>query len=90
MSLVPFHRFRLYPQPVLENENEGPSSAGGQVISAIVGCTMRLVLKDVIYVGSALGMALALSAMQATKTLHPPGTDSLQCQNLISISQSCR
>lgn len=43
------------------------------MLSAIVGCTVRIILKDAIYVSSALGMALALSLMQATKTLHPPG-----------------
>ena len=48
--------------------------AGGHVISAIVGCTVRLILKDVIWLSSAIGMAFALVIMQLTCTLHPPGT----------------
>ncbi len=48
-------------------------SAGGQVLSAIVGCAIRLALQDVLWVSAALGMSLALVVMMLTKTVHPPG-----------------
>ncbi|EIE20895.1 HPP family protein+B94, partial [Coccomyxa subellipsoidea C-169] len=46
---------------------------GGQVLSAVVGCAIRLALKDVLWVSAALGMSLALVVMMLTKTVHPPG-----------------
>ncbi|CAE8633848.1 unnamed protein product, partial [Polarella glacialis] len=52
---------------------------GGHTVSAIVGVSVRMVISDMICQGgcywasSALAVALAISAMQLTKTLHPPG-----------------
>lgn len=47
---------------------------GGHVISALVGCTVRLVLgAKVLWLTSAVGMSLALLAMELTSTVHPPG-----------------
>jgi len=46
---------------------------GGQIISAIVGIITRIVLHDVLWVATAVGMSLALLAMQLTRTTHPPG-----------------
>eukprot|EP00878_Enallax_costatus_P014978 GHUV01015682.1.p4 GENE.GHUV01015682.1~~GHUV01015682.1.p4 ORF type:complete len:127 (+),score=27.50 GHUV01015682.1:1763-2143(+) len=48
-------------------------SAGGQVISAIVGVCIRLALNEIQWLANALGMSLALVAMQLTGTTHPPG-----------------
>ena len=47
--------------------------AGGQILSAVVGCTVRLVLRDVIWLSGPLAMSLALVLMIATSTTHPPG-----------------
>lgn len=46
---------------------------GGQVVSAIVGVCVRLALDKVQWLANALGMSLALLAMQLTQTTHPPG-----------------
>lgn len=46
---------------------------GGQVISAIVGVCVRLALDRVQWLANAVGMSLALLAMQLTSTTHPPG-----------------
>lgn len=43
------------------------------MLSAVVGCAIRLALKDVLWVSAALGMSLALVVMMLTKTVHPPG-----------------
>lgn len=48
-------------------------AAGGQVISAVVGVCIRLALNDIQWLANALGMSLALVAMQLTGTTHPPG-----------------
>jgi CBS-domain-containing membrane protein len=47
--------------------------SGGQVVSAIVGVCIRLALDKVQWLANALGMSLALLAMQLTQTTHPPG-----------------
>lgn len=47
--------------------------AGGHVVSAAVGAAFRLALQDLLWVAAPLGMALALVAMQLTRTVHPPG-----------------
>lgn len=47
---------------------------GGQILSAFIGLAIRHVIGgDMIFVGSALGMSLALAVMQLTGTTHPPG-----------------
>lgn len=52
---------------------------GGHALSAVVGVLVRLALGPEVgahappYVVAALGMALALTAMQLTRTPHPPG-----------------
>lgn len=46
---------------------------GGQVVSAVVGVCIRLALNDYQWLANAVGMSLALLAMQLTGTTHPPG-----------------
>lgn len=43
------------------------------MLSAIVGCTVRVVLKDVIWLSGPVAMSLALVVMILTSTTHPPG-----------------
>ena len=43
------------------------------MISAIVGCTARVIFRDVLWLSAALGMSFALLVMNLTSTLHPPG-----------------
>lgn len=43
------------------------------MISAIVGVCVRLALDKVQWLANAVGMSLALLAMQLTQTTHPPG-----------------
>ena len=38
-----------------------------------MGCTVRVVLGDVIWLSAALAMSLALLVMILTGTTHPPG-----------------
>ena len=45
---------------------------GGQVISAIVGVVVRLIIHET-WISEPVGMSLALAAMQLTSTTHPPG-----------------
>lgn len=46
---------------------------GGHVISALVGVTVATLLPGGHWYASALSVTLALLAMRATNTLHPPG-----------------
>lgn len=46
---------------------------GGHVICALVGVTIYKFVPGEIWLTSALSVALAIVAMQITKTLHPPG-----------------
>lgn len=47
---------------------------GGQVVSAVVGAAVRLALgARALWVTSAAGMALALTAMEVLSVVHPPG-----------------
>ncbi|MES2810904.1 MAG: HPP family protein [Bacteroidota bacterium] len=46
---------------------------GGHIISAIVGVTAAKVFPDIIWLASAVAVALSIVMMQITKTLHPPG-----------------
>lgn len=55
------------------NHDVAVCTAGGQVISAIVGVCIRLALDKVQWLANAVGMSLALLAMQLTQTTHPPG-----------------
>ena len=58
---------------VVESKLSQPRSfLGGQVISAIVGVVVRLII-HVPWVAEPVGMSLALLAMQLTSTTHPPG-----------------
>ncbi|KAK9829426.1 hypothetical protein WJX72_005783 [[Myrmecia] bisecta] len=51
---------------VIESKLAQPRNfLGGQIISAVIGCCVRLALGEVIWLSSALGMALALLVMQA-------------------------
>ncbi|KAI8467552.1 MAG: HPP family-domain-containing protein [Monoraphidium minutum] len=47
---------------------------GGQLLSSLIGVAVRLALSGrVPWLANALGMSLALLAMQLTTTTHPPG-----------------
>ncbi len=46
---------------------------GGHILSGIIGVASYQVLGDTIWLASAIGVSLAIVAMLATKTLHPPG-----------------
>jgi len=46
---------------------------GGHLISALIGVSICKVMPDVIWLRASLAVALAIVAMQITKTLHPPG-----------------
>lgn len=48
-------------------------AAGGQLVSAIVGVTVRHILWRTLWLSTAVGMAVSLSVMQLLKCLHPPG-----------------
>lgn len=45
---------------------------GGHVISAVIGVAAYQNMSD-LWIASALAVSLAIAAMHATKTLHPPG-----------------
>ena len=42
-------------------------------MSSIVGCSVRLVLRDVTWLSGPIAMSLALLLMIVTRTTHPPG-----------------
>jgi CBS-domain-containing membrane protein len=46
---------------------------GGHIVSGIVGVACYQLFGDVIWMAAALGVSLAIVAMLATKTVHPPG-----------------
>jgi CBS-domain-containing membrane protein len=46
---------------------------GGHVLSAIVGVTCFQLLQPHIWLAAALAVATAVTVMQVTRTLHPPG-----------------
>jgi CBS-domain-containing membrane protein len=46
---------------------------GGHIISALVGVTCVKLLGGTVWLAAALAVSLAIVAMLATKTLHPPG-----------------
>jgi CBS-domain-containing membrane protein len=46
---------------------------GGHVISALIGVACYRLFTDTVWLAAALGVSLAIVAMLATKTLHPPG-----------------
>ncbi len=46
---------------------------GGHVLSGLVGVACYQVFGDTIWVASAMAVSIAIVAMLATKTLHPPG-----------------
>lgn len=58
---------------MLEVDKAIIDATGGQVLSAVVGCCMRLALGKVLWLSAPLGMSLALVAMMLTRTTHPPG-----------------
>jgi CBS-domain-containing membrane protein len=58
---------------VLESKMSQPRNfVGGQVLSALVGVTTRVVIPEP-WIAGPVGMSLALVAMQLTSTTHPPG-----------------
>lgn len=46
---------------------------GGHIISGLVGVASYQIFGQTIWVAAALGVAFAIVAMLATKTVHPPG-----------------
>lgn len=46
---------------------------GGHVLSAAIGVGLRLLIPGTPWLAGALAVALAIAAMHATRTLHPPG-----------------
>ena len=46
---------------------------GGHVISALIGVLAYQLLKDHLWLASAVSVSAAIAAMHVTKTLHPPG-----------------
>jgi CBS-domain-containing membrane protein len=46
---------------------------GGHIISALSGVTAYHVFGDTLWLAAALGVSVAVMAMLATKTVHPPG-----------------
>ena len=46
---------------------------GGHLISALIGVFFAQILTGQPWLASALAVATAIAAMQATKTVHPPG-----------------
>jgi CBS-domain-containing membrane protein len=46
---------------------------GGHIISALVGVACYQLFRDTTWLAAALGVSVAIVAMLATKTLHPPG-----------------
>lgn len=45
---------------------------GGHVLSAIIGVTVALAIKEV-WLAAAIAVSVSIVVMQITKTLHPPG-----------------
>lgn len=46
---------------------------GGHIISGLVGVACSQLFGTTVWLAAALGVSLAIAAMLATKTLHPPG-----------------
>ncbi len=46
---------------------------GGHVVSAIIGVTAYQLLHSHIWLAAPIAVAVAIGAMQLTRTLHPPG-----------------
>lgn len=46
---------------------------GGHIISGLVGVACYQLFGQTIWIAAALGVAFAIAAMLATKTVHPPG-----------------
>ena len=46
---------------------------GGHLVSAVIGVASYKLFPDAIWFASSFGVATAIAAMHATKTLHPPG-----------------
>jgi CBS-domain-containing membrane protein len=46
---------------------------GGHILSGLVGVACWQLFGDTLWLAAALGVSLAIAAMLATKTLHPPG-----------------
>jgi CBS-domain-containing membrane protein len=46
---------------------------GGHIISGLVGVACSQLFGDIVWLAAALAVSLAIVAMLATKTLHPPG-----------------
>ena len=62
----------IYGAPLVEF-SQPRNLIGGHVLSALVGVTVALLLKENIMVASALAVSSAIAVMHLTRTLHPPG-----------------
>lgn len=62
----------LYGAPMAEF-SQPRNLIGGQVVSAIVGVTVYMLIGDQFALACALAVSLAIAAMHLTVTLHPPG-----------------
>ena len=52
--------------------------AVGTLMSCLIGCIVRVPLGHVLWVGGPLAVAISLSAMQLTGTIHPPGDSAIR------------
>jgi CBS-domain-containing membrane protein len=50
-----------------------PNLLGGHIISSLIGVSAYKMLAPELWLAAAVGVATAIAAMHATKTLHPPG-----------------
>lgn len=62
----------IYGAPLAEF-SQPRNLIGGHVLSALVGVTIGLILKENIMLASALAVSSAVAVMHLTRTLHPPG-----------------
>ncbi len=62
----------IYGAPLVEF-SQPRNLIGGHVLSALVGVTIGLILKENVVIASALAVSSAIAVMHFTRTLHPPG-----------------
>lgn len=62
----------IYGAPLAEF-SQPRNLIGGHVLSALVGVTIALLLKEHIVIASALAVSTSIAVMHLTRTLHPPG-----------------
>jgi len=62
----------IYGAPLAEF-SQPRNLIGGHVLSALVGVTIALLVKENIVLASALAVSSSIAVMHLTRTLHPPG-----------------